>query len=316
MDIVQLKYARELASQGTFSEAANVLGISQPALSARIRQLEEELELVLFDRSQKPLTLTVEGERFIEEAVEVLQRFDNLTHLGYELQDEVSGKLKIGVIPTLAPYFIPLFINELNQKFPDLHVEIEEMITEEVVRQLKHGEIDAGLLSTPLLAKGVFFQPLFYERFFLYVAEEHPLYVQEEVDLKDFDMQDLWYLQEGNCFQNQVNAICQLARRPVPGQRLTYNSNSIESLRRIVESRKGMTFIPELATLEIPADKEEMIKSIKGQAPVREISLATSKAFTKRKLTTALVEVALSMLPGYMKQKPNAWVVDTELNLV
>lgn len=316
MDITQLKYARELASKGTFSEAANALGISQPALSARIKQLEDELELILFDRSQKPLTLTIEGERFIEEAVEVLQRFDSLTNLGYELQDEVCGKLKIGVIPTLAPYFIPLFINDLNSQFPDLHVEIEEMITEEVVRQLKHGEIDAGLLSTPIVAKGVYFQPLFYERFFLYVAEEHPLYKQDEVDLKDFDMQDLWYLQEGNCFQNQVNAICQLARRPVPGQRLTYNSNSIESLRRIVESRKGMTFIPELATLEIPADKEEMIKTIKGQAPVREISLATSKAFTKRKLTDAMVRVALSTLPDYMKHKPQTWVVDTELNLV
>lgn len=313
MNFNQLLYLKELVYTGNFSEAAENLNISQPALSAQIKQLEREVELSLIDRNERPIALTKDGEAFFEISMSILQRFEALKDLPVELENDIRGELKIGIIPTLAPYFIPLFIDDLQKNYPELKITIEELITEDIVLKVRTGHLDAGLISTPIDVKKLQFRKLFYERFYLYISSKHKLFEKEEVALDDFEMEDLWYLQEGNCFQNQVNAICTLAGKPKSKQNLAYKSNSIESLRRIVESTKGMTFIPELATLQIPSENEEMIKPIKKNQPVREISLVFASAFTKKRLIDAFCEQALASLPAYMKNPPSNWLVDTEL---
>jgi len=315
MDINQLQYLRELVHTGSFTLAAENLDISQPALSTRIRHLEDEMELILIDRTQKPLVLTPEGEKVMEVALEILQRVEAIKDLPFKLQKEVKGELRIGIIPTLAPYFVPLFVSELNKEYPELELIIEELITSDIIHKLRSGHLDAGILSTPVDAGNLKTGVLFYEKFFLYVSDRHPLYKKDTVSLRDFDPEDLWYLQEGNCFQNQVNAICKLAGRSPASQPLVYKSNSIESLRRIVESKRGMTFIPELATLMIPSEQEDMIKGLIGANPVREISLVYGSVYAKKHLLDAFAEVALSQLPPSMKKRPDMWVVDSGIRV-
>jgi len=315
MNINQLQYLKELVHAGSFTAAAENLEISQPALSTQIRLLEEELELVLVDRSRKPLLLTPEGEKVMEIALEVLQRVEAIKELPFRLVKEVKGELRIGIIPTLAPYFVPLFIANLHSSYPGLELVIEELITGDIIHRLRTGYLDAGIVSTPLEAGNLKSRPLFYERFYLYVSDRHPLYGKAEIAVDEFDPEELWYLQEGNCFQNQVNAICSLAGKSPHAQPLVYRSNSIESLRRIVENKRGMTFIPELATLMIPSEQEDMIKELKGNPPVREISLVYGPLYAKKHLLDAFTEVALSQLPAAMKRRPDTWVVDSGLKI-
>jgi LysR family hydrogen peroxide-inducible transcriptional activator len=316
MNLNQLIYLRELVYTGNFTHAARNLGISQPALSTQITLLEEEVELALFDRSKKPVTLTLEGESFYEIASEILQRMDALKGLPFIISKKTEGTLRLGMIPTLAPYFVSLFMGELNRKHPDLELIIEELITREIVLKIRTGHLDAGIISTPVELSGrLSFQTLFYERFYLYVPERHPLFEKEKVSIEEIDQTEVWYLQEGNCFRNQVNSICSLAQRSPGKHKMVYCTNSIESLRRIVERRHGVTFIPELATMHLPPEQEEMIKPMYGTEPVREISMVSASFLSKRHLLDAFLDVALSQLPAHMKKKPSDQVVDTALEL-
>lgn len=313
MTLNQLKYVLELVDSGSFSAAAQKLGLTQPALSLQIQNLENELDFRIVDRSRKPFELTPEGELFVERAREIVLLTDSLADLSFELGEKIQGFLRVGIIPTLAPYLVPLFIGQVNREFPDLKIEIQELKTEEIARKLNLGELDAGVLSTPLDAK-LSYEPLFYEKFYLYVSDAHSLYEKDEVDVAEIDREKLWYLSEGNCFQNQVNAVCAVGN-PEQSAQLRYISNSIESLRRIVESKNGATFIPELATISIPAELEDMVKPIKSPAPFREISLALSRQHSKEKLVKVFKEALLTSIPERMKRKPDGAGLDTKIRI-
>lgn len=313
MHLNQFTYFIALEKYGSFSKAAENVGISQPALTLQIQKLEEELGYRLLDRTRKPFQLTQEGEVFLEKAMDIVQRVDELKELSLELSEEVAGHLRVGIIPTIAPYLIPLFIDDLLTKYPQLHLEITELKTEEIVEELRRGNIDCGVLATPIQAGALVKRTLFYERFFLYVSEGHDLFNNEEIDLNDIDFSQLWYLQEGNCFQNQVNSICELTNQTDGTEHLVYRSNSIESLRRIVESKNGLTFIPELATIDIPVDLEDLVKDIAGTPPLREISMVLSRVQAKERQIEAFTSTLLENIPTRMKKKPEGVVLDTKV---
>lgn len=315
MNIVQLEYLKALVHHGSFSQAAKKLRITQPALSLQIRKLEEEVEFQLLDRRKRPIQLTPEGEIFFQKAIEIIKMVNDLKQVSLEMSDDIKGFLRIGIIPTLAPYLVPLFIYNLNKSYPHLQLEITELKTEEIIRQVKMGTLDCGVLSTPVFAVGVLFERLFYEQFFAYVSEKHPQFNRDSLDMDELQECDIWYLEEGNCFQNQVNSICKINFQKKNAQNLIYKSNSIESLRRIVENKHGVTFIPELATINIPSEQEELVKTIGGATPVREISLVTTKLTPKAKQIAALKKVIIQSVPKRMRQKPQGWVVDTDIRI-
>ncbi|MFW5832321.1 MAG: LysR substrate-binding domain-containing protein, partial [Prolixibacteraceae bacterium] len=271
MNLTQLEYLKALATYRSFSLAAQKLKITQPALSLQIQKLEEELDLKLVDRTKRPLNFTPEGEIFYRKAVEILKMTEQLKQLSTEMSEEVSGDLSVGIIPTLSPYLTPLFIDELNSNYPKLQLEITELKTEEIINSIKLGNLDCGVLSTPIDTTGIRSMPLFYERFFIYISEKHQFFSEEKINISKLNTEEIWYLEEGNCFQNQVNSICQINYQKKASQNLVYKSSSIESLRRIVENKNGVTFIPEHATVNIPSDFEEMVKEFSDQQPVREI---------------------------------------------
>lgn len=315
MQFIQLEYLRELYAERSFSAAAYKLGITQPALSLQIQKLEEELDFRLIDRSKRPMQFTEEGKIFYHKSVEILKMVEQLKQVSFEMSEEVKGNLSVGIIPTLAPYLVPLFIGELNTGYPHLQVEVFELKTEEIISRLKLGTLDCGILSTPVSAGGVVFEPLFYERFFAYVAENHRLFNCKKVNVDDLNEEDVWYLEEGNCFQNQVNSICKINIQKETAQNLVYRSSSIESLRRIVENKNGITFIPELATINVPSELEELIKDFSDEHPVREISLLLPKNYSKERQVAALKKIILKSVPKRMLEKPKTWIVDTLLQI-
>ena len=315
MNINQLEYLKELQLNGSFSMAAKKLGVTQPALSLQIQKLEEDLGFKLIDRGKRPLALTSEGEVFFQKSVEILKMVEQLKTISIEMADEIKGYLKVGIIPTLAPYLVPFFIGELKSSYPRLQIEIIELKTEEIILDLKMGNLDCGILSTPIETSGVLFEPLFYERFYAYVSDKFRFFENPKLDVRKLRDEDIWYLEEGNCFQNQVNSICRVGRKKTAEQNLVYKSNSIESLRRIVENQNGVTFIPELATINIPGDFEDLIKEIEGDQPVREISLAMIKNMARERQVNALKNTILKSIPNRMIEKPDNWIVDTSLNI-
>ncbi len=313
MNLAQLEYLRELYNYGSFSDAANKLGITQPALSLQIQKLEEELDYHLIDRSKRPFQFTNEGIMFYEKTVDILQQVEQLKQISVEIGEEIKGNLKIGIIPTVAPYLVPLFIQQLKKQFPGLILEVSEIKTGKIVSEIKMGNIDCGIVSTPISFANLNFIPLFYERFFAYVSVKNELISNEKIEISKIEESEVWYLNEGNCFQNQVNSVCQIQQNSENKKNLDYNTDSIESLRRIVENENGLTFIPELATINIPVEQEELIKEFNGDPPVREISIVTAKKYAKVRQVKALKQVIQQSIPKRMIEKPKSWIVDTRI---
>ena len=317
MTLQQLEYALQLQQSSSYSRAAKILGISQPALSIQIKKLEEELELTLFDRSQKKIQPTYEGKTFLERAQLLLTQMQQLKSLAVELADEYSGEVNIGIIPTLAPYLLPLFIKNLNEKFSKLTINVEEAITEEVIQGIKSGKFDGGIISTPIKSKtNLTIIPLFYEGFMLFVSQDHPLYQREKINVSDIPLDDIWLLKEGNCFRDQVDNICEMVQRKEEGHNLFYfESNSIESLCRIVEYKGGVTFLPELTTMSISSEREEMIKELAGPERVREISLVHLPGHVKRRTLEQLSHTIIASLPKSLLEKKDFQAIPTNLEL-
>lgn len=311
MTIEQLTYALAVGRYQSFVQAAAHVSVSQPALTMQVQKLEDTLGLLLFDRSRKPLVLTEEGRIFLEKAQEVLLSYKDLENLAEELKNREGGDIQLGVIPTLAPYLLPLFINQFRKACPQVQLLITELTTEEIIRDIRNGTLDAGIYATPVQSKGLYHEPLFYERFFLYISESHPWYHRKEFYLEDLPEAGLWMLREGNCFRSQVNDICELNLHRRPHDQLVYESSSIESLMRIVEHQGGLTLIPELATLAVSPEQEPMLRTFHDPKNVREISLAFSRRYHKEKLLKKLKESILQHIPGHMREAGNSEIVNS-----
>jgi len=314
MNRIQLEYALALKKYGNYSRAAQHLGISQPGLSLQIKNLEVELGIILFDRKSKPLAPTFEGEKFLEKAVQLINQFNELENYASTLQAKLESELTIGIIPTLAPYLVPLFISELKQKYSDLKISITEITTDQVLEGIRNGELNVGIIATPIESFTKYETiPLFYEGFQIFVSEQHPLYQEEVIDISKIDSDDLWLLSEGNCFRDQVNNICGLSKNDIGDPALNYKTNNIESLCRIVEFQGGVTFIPELSTLHIGPQREDLLKPISKQNPVREISLVYLPNTQQNTNIANLAEVIKNNIPSHMLERGKGDVIKTDV---
>ncbi len=308
----QLEYSLALQKYGNYSKAAKHLGISQPALSLQIKNLESSLGIYLFDRSKKPLSVTFEGQKFLSKAQAVVNQFTQLESFAQSLKEDFAGEIVVGIIPTLAPYLVPLFINDINEKYPLLRVTIKETITEQIIEGVTSGDIQLGIVATPIVTSRKFdIQPLFYESFQLFISDNHPLSKEDLIDVDAISPDDLWLLKEGNCFRDQVNNICGFSKDKSTSQKFTYESNSIEALCRIVEYQGGITFLPELSTMHLGEEREDMLKEIKGHKRVREISMLSIPNETRIRFIEKIKESIQSNIPSNMLSDTNREVIDT-----
>lgn len=313
MTLTQLQYALDLALYGSFKKASEKLHISQPALSMQIQKLEEEVDLILFDRSRSPIAPTKDGLLFLERAQEIIVASNSLLHFSDSLHQEFKGSLKIGIIPTLAPFLVPLFAEPLQRELPQLKLEIMECITERVIKDVQAGKFDAGIISTPVNVYGIHSKPLFYERFFVYSAEPR-LSDKVVISLRDIPYEKLWLLEEGNCFRDQINNFCDL-NKIRKDKTFIYRSNSIDALIRIVDRKGGMTILPELSTMSLTEKQEEYLKSLDGTPKAREIGLITTKNPGKGRFIEKLQEYIIGNIPKAMLSADGLDVVHPEVRI-
>lgn len=312
MTLTQLRYALVLKKHQNFKKAAEQLEISQPALSVQIQKLEDEIGIKLFNRSGSPIQVTRDGELFLIKAQEVVNNAKQLSNFANELKDDYSGSLEIGVIATLAPFLVPLFSHAIQKDYPNLQLIFKESTTEVIVNSVRSGELDAGIISTPIDVYGIHSIPLFYERFYLYSSESGES--ANEMKLEDINYDQLWLLNEGNCFRDQINDFCDL-KSIRKGKKFIYQSNSIDALIRIVDTHGGVTILPELTTLSLNEYQEENLKMIYGKPKAREIGIVVTPNYDKVRYVKLLEEYIKSNIPSHMLQVNDYEIVDPNIQM-
>lgn len=299
MTLTQLKYITAVDTHRHFGKAAEKCHISQPTLSMQIKKLEEELGIQVFDRSRKPVVPTDVGRQVIAQAREVLRESRRIPDLISELGSEMVGTLRIGVIPTLAPYLLPHVTPQFSKQYPGVELVIEELITDQILEELERETLDAGLVATDMSENDVRQRPLFEEPFVAYVSPDHRFADERLVDSADLSLDDLWLLKEGHCFRDQVLQVCGQESQACGAMRsILFESGSLETLRNTVDSVGGMTLLPYLATLYLTDEQmEEYVKPFRSPTPRREISMVYRREYLKKHLIDAYVEVVLERLP-------------------
>ena len=297
MNLQQLDYIIAVDAHRHFAKAAEKTFVTQPTLSMMIQKLEEELGVRIFDRSKQPVVPTREGEEIIARAKQIMADVSRMREFAKQLKHEISGEMKLAVIPTLAPYLLPLFLKSFAEEHPLLKISIRELVTDEIINSLKNGDIDIGLLATPLNDPRLEEHPVFYEELFAYVAASEKLSKKKYLLPKDIDLSKLWLLEEGHCLRNQMLDLCELKKKDSQSDRLHYETGSIETLKNLVDHHQGITILPHLATLDLSKKQKEKIREFAHPKPVREISLVINKNFHRTSLLEALKSEIEKQLP-------------------
>ena len=294
MTLQQLQYVAALDEHRHFVKAAEACFVTQPTLSMQVRQLEDELGVQLFHR-QQPLRPTPEGERLIAQARMVLREADQLRAMTKELHGGIAGHYRVGVIPTLAPYLLPLFLSRFAKQYPDVRLTIEELRTSRILEALKSGAFDLGILVTPLHEPALEEIPLFQEPFLAYLPNGHALARRKRIKRSDLEDQSLWVLGEGHCFREQMLNLCDRPRSAGLANVL-YESGSIETLKQLVRHGEGLTLVP---ALSVEAD-DTHVRRFTAPEPVRQVSLVVRTPFVRRKLLDALTTAIQAVVPKEM----------------
>lgn len=308
MTLTQLEYIAALDSQRHFVLASEKCFVTQPTLSMQIQKLEEELGVKIFDRTKQPVIPTEIGTRIIAQARVILREAKMIQQIINDQKDIMTGELRIGIIPTLAPYLLPPLFKQVREKYPQLNLIIKETITEEVVHELKNNRLDCGLVVTPLNDASIKEDVLFYEELFVYVSKKNALYDKKYVLAAEINPDQLWLLEEGHCFRSQILNLCELRRSA--DFHFKYETGNIETLKRMVDKSDGITILPELAVMEFSPSQFKLVKRLKEPSPAREVSLVTHRDHIKAKLIKTLREEVLSIVPRQMQKLHNKKVVE------
>lgn len=300
MNIQQLEYIVAVDNCRHFLKAAEKCFVTQATLSMMIKKLEEELGVKIFDRSHQPVIPTETGNKIIAQAKIIIQENNRMKEIVKEEQGQLSGELKIGIIPTLAPYLLPLFIQSFLKKYPSVRLKISELTTSNIIQKLEHRDLDVGLLSTPLNLNFLREETLFYEPLIVYTSSKDTLLNKKLILAKDIDINRLCLLEEGHCLRLQAINLCDLRNKDKDIRQMEFETGSIETLKRIVEENNGITILPLLAYKEMSAQQKDRVRFFKKPVPVREIGLVTYRYFVKEKLIQKLKEEIVVNIPADM----------------
>ncbi len=299
----QLEYIVAVDKFRHFGRASKACHVSQPSLSMQLMKAEEELGVVIFDRSKQPILTTDRGEAIIQQAKVVLREAERLQHISRQENGELRGDFRLGVIPTLAPYVIPLFLDSWANHFTKVKLKIDELKTADIVKDLEEDRLDAGLLVTPLEESTIHERLLFHEPFYLYVSKDHPLYKRSEIKDKDLNGSDLWLLEEGHCFRNQILKLCSLRSKHRVYRNIEFESGNLETLKQLVNHNQGYTLLPHFCiSLIRDSEEKKMVKPFVSPMPSRAVSLVHRRTSLKVDIISALEAEIKAALPKFISE--------------
>ena len=300
MTLQQFEYLLAICEHGNMLRASKRLGVTQPTLSIMLRKLETELDIDIFDRSTQPLRLTEAGKQVVKQAKEILKAAETLRQTVAEQRNLLTGRLKIGIIPTVAPYFVPRFLQYFlgNPRHTDLETSLSEMKTEDIIPALLENEIDMAVMATPIDQERLLEIPIYYEKFHAYVSEKTPsLHKKPRITPQDLVSERLWVLSEGHCLRNQVmNYLCfgeQNTER-------TYQGGSFTTLIKTIDAVGGCSIVPESLSDDLNDRQRNNIRPLCEPEATREISLVVKDDFAREKLLNEIVETIKQFVPSHM----------------
>lgn len=300
MTLQQFEYLLAICEHGNMLRASKKLGVTQPTLSIMLRKLETELDIDIFDRSTQPLRLTEAGKQVVKQAKDILKAAETLRQTVAEQRNLLNGRLKIGIIPTVAPYFVPRFLQYFldNPRHTDLETSLSEMKTEDIIPALLENEIDMAVMATPIDQERLLEIPIYYEKFHAYVSEKTPsLHQKPRITPQDLVSERLWVLSEGHCLRNQVmNYLCfgeQNTER-------TYQGGSFTTLIKTIDAVGGCSIVPESLSDDLNERQRNNIRPLCEPEATREISLVVKDDFAREKLLNEIVETIKQFVPSHM----------------
>ena len=308
--LTQLEYIVAVDTYRHFGKAAESCFITQPTLSMQIKKLEGDLEIIIFDRSMQPLIPTDIGRKLIDQARIILKETEELNNIVKDHKNQVSGMLRIGIIPTLAPYLLPLFIGNYKKKYPNIFIKVIEQTTDKIIDLLHKDLIDAGILVTPLKEDKILEKPVFYEEMLIYINSENKLHRKKEITLEDIAIPEIWLLSDGHCFRNQVVNLCSFLGTVDSRLPFHFEAGSLETLMNIVDKEGGLTLIPELAKTGMSKRRLANVRSFSNLKPLREVSLVYSRHYAKHKLINLLYREIREDIPEELQNEHRGTVVE------
>lgn len=285
MNIQQLEYIVALDTYKNFSKAAESCFITQATLSTMIKRLEDEIDVVLFDRKKTPIITTDCGKEIIEEAKLVLFHKNKLKEISLDIKGKIEGSLRIGIIPTIAANLLHRILASVMRKYPKLKLTILEITTQNIIDKIKKGELDMGIVSTPLLDDEMEEKILYYEKLMVYGNSDS--LKTKYLNPNDLANHKIWLLEKENCLADQITNICSLQKKETLNN-LDFQPNSFDSLLNIVDNFDGLTLIPELYFLDMPLERKKNVRDFVSPFPVREVSIIYHRPYAKFRLIEAI----------------------------
>jgi len=297
MTITQLKYVLAVAEHQNFTKAAEKTFVTQPTLSMQIQKLEDQLDVLIFDRTKKPIALTEIGKKIVQQAKNIVNEADRIQDIVDQQKGFIGGEFKLGIIPTVMPTLLPMFLRNFTNKFPKVHLKIEELNTDDLIQKLDEGHLDAGIAATPLLQENIKERVLYYEPFVGYIPQQHRLASSSRITIGDLNIDDILLLEDGHCFRDGVINLCKSAKTNLD-DRFQIESGSFETLIKLSEEGMGMTLLPYLHTLDLGEKQKANLHHFNDPAPAREVSLIYPKSELKIQIIDAMFDVISGVVRG------------------
>ncbi|WP_455209926.1 LysR substrate-binding domain-containing protein [Kaarinaea lacus] len=306
MNLRDLKYIIAVAETRHFGRAAERCFVSQPTLSGQIKKLEEELGVTIFERTNRSVEVTPVGEAILVYARQMMEQAEAIEQLAQAHQDPLAGPLRVGAIPTLSPYLMPLILVPLKKRYPQVRLVLSEEITDTLLTRLHNHEIDTILLATPMEEPDLEVIPLFDEPFWLAHPRKHALYNKDEITRKDLDDLELLLLSEGHCLAKQAMEVCRMKERSAQGEMADLRASSLETLLQLVGAGFGCTLVPALAVRgSWTTDTGIIARPLAIKDAYRTISLVFRATFPRRAAIEAFAQIIRDNLPNTVRELGN-----------
>ncbi|WP_340066737.1 LysR substrate-binding domain-containing protein [Ascidiimonas aurantiaca] len=297
MTITQLQYVLAVAEYKNFTLAAEKSFVTQPTLSMQIQKLEDELDILIFDRSKKPIQLTEIGKKIVEQARNIVNESGRIKDIVDQQKGFLGGEFKLGIIPTIMPTLLPMFLKSFSKKHPKVKLKIEELHTQAIIQKLLDGHLDAAIAATPLQNDHIREKVLYYEPFVGYIPDDHRLHTSEKINTSDLNVDDILLLEDGHCFRNHVLNLCS-NQKNFSNDHFQLESGSFETMVKLANEGLGMTLLPYLHTLDLPEEQKQYLHFFNDPSPAREVSLIYHRSELKIHIIEALKDVISGIIRG------------------
>ncbi len=300
MTITQLYYVLAVAEHQNFTKAAEKCFVTQPTLSMQIQKLEDELDILIFDRSKKPIELTDVGRKIVTQAKNIVNESYRIQDIVDQQKGFIGGEFKLGIIPTIMPTLLPMFLKTFIKKYPKIKLKIEELNTDEIINRINEGHLDAAIAATPLEHESIKERVLYFEPFVAYIPKGHKLYTKGRIKVEELEIEDMLLLEDGHCFRDGVINLCK-AFKNHEDDKFQLESGSIETLVKLSNEGLGMTLLPYLHTLDLNPNVQENLHYFEEPSPAREVSIIYHKSELKMQIIEAMQSVIAGIVRGAIK---------------